>query len=149
LEREVTQPQTETDIDLKPGSFAEGYRARRENKTLTSVVVPDGMYALDNHAGKSIYYEVRTGKRQWAGYQFVSIMQGAPGRWRRLPIKQAEFRRQVLSDLAQDPKAAAIRFSKKFGICALCGSELKDPASRERGLGAECIKKFPAEADAA
>lgn len=45
-------------------------------------------------------------------------------------------------EVSQDPKAAAIAYGKRTGVCCVCGRELTDPASIEAGIGPICEGKF-------
>jgi len=103
--------------------------------------IPDSKYALYNGQGKIIFFEVRTGKGKWAGFQFLDRLVGAPGDWQHFPVKGAE-KSEIMKDLDMNPKAAAIRFSKHFTVCAVCGSPLSDPESMAAGLGPICAKRF-------
>jgi hypothetical protein len=52
-----------------------------------------------------------------------------------------EIQAKVL-EVAKDPKAAAIAYGKEFGVCSVCGRELSDPESVERGIGPICADRF-------
>lgn len=41
-----------------------------------------------------------------------------------------------------DPKAAAIAYGLKYGVCSCCGRELTDPVSVANGIGPICAEKF-------
>ncbi len=104
--------------------------------------VPDSKYALVRPSdGLLEFFEVKTGKGKWAGKQFVERLIGAPGDWRRYPVRGME-RQRVMQQIDFDPKAAAIRFSKEFTVCAVCGSPLSDPESLALGLGPICARRF-------
>lgn len=104
--------------------------------------LPASKYALETDDGLK-FYEVQIGKKggRWDGYRFVTHLVGAPGTWAEYPVKGAA-REAVLMEILKDPKAAAVRFSKHFTVCAACGSPLSDPESMERGLGPVCAEKF-------
>lgn len=103
--------------------------------------VPNSKYAIERDSGLA-FYEVRTGKKgRWEGFQFVDLLIGAPGDWNRIPVR-GQNKTVILNEIAKDAKAAAIRFSKEFTICAVCASPLSDPVSRELGLGPICAKRF-------
>lgn len=104
------------------------------------LVVPDSYYALDTPAGLH-FYKVKTGKGKWAGFQFVTRLIGHPGDFLETPVKGAN-RMATLKLIAIDPKEAAIRFSREYTVCAVCGSPLTDPESMERGLGPVCAERF-------
>lgn len=44
--------------------------------------------------------------------------------------------------VCNDPKAAAIAYGLKFGICSCCGRELTNPESIANGIGPICAGKF-------
>ena len=43
---------------------------------------------------------------------------------------------------ASDPHKAAVAYGQKFGSCAVCGRELTDSASIERGIGPICAENY-------
>jgi hypothetical protein len=43
---------------------------------------------------------------------------------------------------AADPHAAAVAYGRQFGECAICGRELSDPESVQRGIGPICADKW-------
>lgn len=107
------------------------------------VTVPDSKYALVQN-GVTKFYEVRSPKKgRWAGFTFVDLLVGAPGSFVKYPVKGA-LRKSILAALAEDPKAAAVRFSHEFTVCACCGSPLTDPESLAAGLGPVCAGRFAA-----
>ena len=44
--------------------------------------------------------------------------------------------------VASDPKQAAIAYGQRFGSCAVCGRELTDSDSVDRGIGPICASKY-------
>lgn len=50
--------------------------------------------------------------------------------------------KSVLTEAANDPLTAAIRYGKVSGSCSCCGRELTDPQSIERGIGPICAVKY-------
>lgn len=128
---------------VEPSGFAKSYAQSKDFSPMAlAPVVPDSNYALETPNGLC-FYRVRTGKKKdkWEGFQFVDRLTGAPGAWRSTPVMRGD-RHAVLNTLAQDPKAAAVRYSREFTECAVCGSPLSDPVSREQGLGPICAKRF-------
>jgi len=106
--------------------------------------VPESKYALVRPNGELGFCEVRNGKKntKWESFQFVDILIGAPGDWRRIPAK-GEQRKQILNLLEQDGyKNAALRYSEKHVRCAACESPLSDAESLARGFGPICILRF-------
>lgn len=53
----------------------------------------------------------------------------------------ADVEADVVS-VASDPHQAAVAYGKKFGVCAVCGRELTDHSSIERGIGPICADKY-------
>lgn len=105
-----------------------------------ATVIPDSKYCIEQ-GGQLKFYEIRTGKGKWAGFQFTDMLIGHPGSWMKYPVK-GEAKKILMATIGQDAKAAAIRFSKKFTVCAACGSPLSDPESLSLGLGPVCAEKF-------
>lgn len=122
--------------------FVTNYVESRDFKpmALAETDIPDSSYALDTPSGL-YFYRVRTGKGKWAGFKFVDRLIGHPGDFLRVPVKGAN-RKATLKLIAQDAKGAAIEFSRRFTVCAVCGSPLTDPESMERGLGPVCAERF-------
>jgi Family of unknown function (DUF6011) len=44
--------------------------------------------------------------------------------------------------VATDPKQAAVAYGRKFGACSVCGRQLTDGESIERGIGPICAGKY-------
>jgi len=107
-----------------------------------SLDVPASQYCLERD-GELKFYRVRIGKAgtRWDGFRFVDLLIGHPGDWQKRPLKGIE-RKAVLEAIAANPQEAAVRFSKEFTICAVCGSPLSDQESLERGLGPICAGRF-------
>lgn len=133
---------TETKPVLSP--LAANYVANRASDFKPMAItddVPNSKYALVREAGP-VFYEVTTGRKgKWVGFLFLSRLVGHPGDWKRTPVK-GDAKKDILAEIGQDPKAAAIRFSKEFTICAVCGSPLSDPESLALGLGPICATRF-------
>jgi len=47
-----------------------------------------------------------------------------------------------LAAIEQDPEAAAVLYGKASGNCSICGRDLTDPESIERGIGPICAGKY-------
>lgn len=122
--------------------MAQKYVESRDFRPMALSQVPDSKYALIRPSdGKIQFFEVTTGKGKWAGLQFVDRLEGAPGDWQHYPVRGMEKKR-VMDELDADALGAAVRFSKHFTVCAVCGSPLSDPESMARGLGPICAKRF-------
>lgn len=108
-----------------------------------NIEVPASKYALPD--GDDVaFFEIRIGKpgTRWDGFRFVDRLVGHPGDWMRYPVK-GQARKDVLAAITSiGAKESAILFSKRFTVCAVCGSPLSDPESMERGLGPVCVGRF-------
>lgn len=122
--------------------FAKQYLDSRDFQPMATAkeVLPDSRYALRTDNGL-VFYEVRTGKGKWAGFQFLDRLIGHPGDWLKTPVKGAN-KAAVMSLLRQDPLDSALLYSTEFTRCAACDSPLSDPESVERGMGPVCIARF-------
>lgn len=98
--------------------------------------VEAGRYAIDADGGTGFYRVDRPTEGKWAGYVFVKRQYG--GNYERVPFEETK---RVLAEIAQDPKAAAIRYGHESGACSVCGRELTDPESVKSGIGPVCAKK--------
>lgn len=116
-------------------------------------LIPASKYALVNERGELEFYEVDSPKRgKWAGYKFVKRLYGAPGTWREVDLRGTAgtgVLRRILTDKFSDltgekagAEAAALRFARRFTVCAVCSSPLSDPISITRGLGPICAGRF-------
>lgn len=52
-----------------------------------------------------------------------------------------EAKNRIL-EVASDPKQAAIAYGQRFGSCAVCGRELSDKDSIDRGIGPVCAERY-------
>lgn len=125
-------------------SFSESYVQSRDF-TPMALDVPDSKYALVREGSADdqiVFYEVRTGRNgKWVGFQFLDRLVGAPGDWRRTPVK-GQAKKNIIAEIAVSPKAAAARYGKEFTVCGVCNSPLSDPESMAAGLGPICAKRF-------
>lgn len=62
-------------------------------------------------------------------------------RFRESKLADAEIY-SALFDIANDPKAVAIKYGRITGTCCVCGIELTDPVSVKNGIGPICAEKF-------
>lgn len=128
-------------ITMEVPALVRAYVEQRDFRPM-ALTVPDSKYALIRPSdGVLEFFEVRTGHGKWDGMQFVDRLIGAPGDWRKTPVKGAEKKR-VMQQIDSDPKASAVRYSREFTVCAVCGSPLSDPESLAQGLGPICARRF-------
>lgn len=112
--------------------------------------MPDGRYALlfefgtdNNEDSVWRFYQVdRPTDGRWKGYTFLNMLIGAPGSYRKEPIRAAKERNRILADIERDPKEAMVNYGLQSGICGRCSSPLTDPDSLARGLGPVCAGKM-------
>jgi len=120
--------------------WATKYVESRDFKPM-ALDIPDSRYALIREDGPA-FYELRTGtKGQWKGFQFLERLIGAPGDWKRTPIK-GQAKKNILAEIGADPKAAAVAYGTLHNSCAVCHSPLTDPDSLAAGIGPICAKRF-------
>lgn len=103
--------------------------------------VPAGRYALGSDEAMTFYQVDRPGlDSQWAGHVFINRLVGAPGDFARYRIRGSE-RTRVLNMIAEDPKAASLRYGQNVGECGVCHSPLTNESSRAAGIGPVCAAK--------
>jgi hypothetical protein len=126
---------------IEVGEIAKAYVQASDFRPM-ALTVPDSHYALEED-GTLKFFSVKTGKKgtKWAGFQFLTMLVGAPGGFREFPVRGAR-KTKLMSEISKDAKAHAIRYSREFTVCAACGSGLTDPESMAIGLGPVCAAKF-------
>lgn len=101
--------------------------------------VPDGRYAVTGDDGVVKFYRVRkVTSGQWAGRTFVDRQAGDET----FPVRFATERAKILSAIAKDVKAAAIRYGRELGQCSQCGRTLTNPESIQLGIGPVCLSRL-------
>lgn len=100
-------------------------------------VVPAGRYAVRLDGEELAFFRVDTPtKGRWEGYTFVKQQAGSDYYPVRGPRAAA-----VLASVAQDPRAASLRYGVELGSCGVCGRELTDAESRAAGIGPVCASR--------
>lgn len=79
---------------------------------------------------------------RWNGYTFVNRLYGAPGNFRKEPVRRADQRKRILDMIQRDPREASLRFGKEVGECGVCHSPLTNEQSRAAGIGPVCRGKM-------
>jgi hypothetical protein len=127
-----------------PGQAA-GERDNDNRKSQIDFVglIPDGRYALvneDDVLNPVRFYQVKRGNdyrarggRDWTNFLFVTRF-SSDEEW---PVKGAD-RIAVLTEIAFDPKTAAIRFGREENRCCICYKRLTRRLSRDLGIGPVC-----------
>lgn len=123
-------------------------RKSREDQPSPVPEVPAGRYAIlearggpqENDHVLRFYQVDRPTDGTWAGRTFVKQLIGAPGDWRKEPVRGMRMAR-VLNAILVNPEEAAIRYGKESKECGVCHSPLSTKASRVRGIGPKCASK--------
>jgi len=108
--------------------------AAKATPSTPAAEVADGRYAVEED-GVLKFFKVTNGKRP--GFVFLDVQ--ASDEWH--SIRNLARIRKVLAIIAQDAKAAMIRYGHELGQCGRCGRTLTDEASRAAGIGPICIDK--------
>lgn len=88
-----------------------------------------------------VFYQVdRPTEGRYKGRTFVKRLIGAPGSYRKEPVRGMREAR-VLQAIAKDPREASLRYGKESRVCGVCHSPLTTEASRARGIGPVCASK--------
>ena len=103
----------------------------------TAPKVPNGSYAIVVDGTVKFYTVNSSTEGKWAGYTFVEAHRSDD----RIPVRNREHRTAILTAIAADPKAAAVRFGRETNHCALCNRELTDEGSRAAGIGPTCAAR--------
>ena len=99
------------------------------------VTVADGRYAVEED-GVLRFFSVKNGRK--AGFVFLDIQ--ASSDWH--SIRNVARIRSILALIAQDSKAAMVRYGRELGVCGKCSRTLTDEASRAAGIGPICQGKL-------
>ncbi|AYD82043.1 hypothetical protein I5G60_gp48 [Mycobacterium phage Saguaro] len=104
-------------------------------------VVPAGRYAIETADGAInalAFYKVdRPTEGRWAGRVFVKLIVG--GEEQRMSWSATK---SILAKIAEvGAEAASARYGHEIGECGICGRQLTNDESRERGIGPICAAK--------
>jgi hypothetical protein len=111
---------------------------------ITPEKVPAGHYAVDNEAGELRFYAV-----WWAPITpgrdpfFKVYVEHGPDD-SEVPFKSALT---ILRKIAEDPRAAALRYGREIKSCSSCGKRLTNRISRLLDIGPVCGGRFYSEDD--
>ena len=103
----------------------------------TFPTILDGHYALvgtEGAANEIVFYDVWTSSK---GRRMVSL--NISDDRQVMPRPQADA---ILARIAEDPRAAGMLYATKTVRCYLCGRQLTDDESRDRGVGPVCANKL-------
>lgn len=110
--------------------------AKADSPAESTVAVPEGRYAVEVDGVLKFFKVDCPTEGRWAGYTFIKVQ--ASDEW--YPVGRAS-RQAILAKIAEDPKAASIRYGHELGACGVCGRTLTDEASRAAGIGPVCAEK--------
>src|ERR1700745_2096360 len=101
--------------------------------------VPAGRYAVTGEEGQTVFLKVdRPTEGQYKGRTFVKVQAGDECHSMPLPAAKA----LLAKILADEPKAASIRYGRELGVCGGCGRTLTDGPSGAAGIGPQCAGRF-------
>lgn len=106
---------------------------------ITAAQVPAGHYAVNNADGELRFYNV-----WWAPNRddyFKLYVEHGPDD-SEVPFKTALA---ILKKIAEDPRAAALRYGREIGACSKCGRRLTNRISRMLDIGPVCGGRFYAD----
>lgn len=108
-------------------------------RRITDEQVPAGHYAVDNADGELCFYNV-----WWAPVEpgrapyFKLYVEHGPDDTE-VPFRAAVA---ILKKIAEDPRAAALRYGREIGACSICGTRLTNRLSRMLDIGPVCGGRF-------
>ena len=124
--------------------FTLPYKARAQEapSDLPSIEeVPAGRYAVDTEDGainETAFYKVdRPTEGRWAGYVFVKHIVGDDEQ----RLSRAASATVLAKISSVGAEAASARYGHEIGACGICGRQLSNDESRERGIGPICADK--------
>lgn len=104
---------------------------------LAGTKIPDGYYAIGPVGDTRFYHVSKPTTGKWSGYIFLNIQAGDDLH----PVKNHTERLRVLEVIAEDVRAAAIRYGMELGRCSQCNRTLTNPDSITAGIGPICAGK--------
>ncbi len=131
----VQRAETTRDIVAEANPFRQGASySIASNRNCPLPDVPAGRYAVE-HEGVLKFYRVdKPTEGRWAGFTFLKVQASDELH----PIKNFDYKRTILTEIAIDPKAASERYGQELGHCGICGRTLTDEESRAIGIGPVC-----------
>lgn len=120
------------------------YAPSLPSKPVPPVVLPEkGYFAVEvpiNGVAIMRFYRVTERMNQWKNAKIRTFLRQSGDNW--VPIDPME--RQIAAAIINAaPILAKEAYGKLIGSCGNCGKSLTDPESRARGIGPECMKRFP------
>lgn len=125
-----------------------GLRPKRDVVSVDLRGVPSGRYAARVNGVLRFVRVDNVIDGKWAGFIFVKLQSGGSysmlgsqhpsGKFTRYTGKLREHLRVI----AADPKAASVMYGRESGHCGVCGRQLTDEVSLERGIGPVCYERF-------
>lgn len=100
--------------------------------------VPAGRYAVEEDGTLKFFRVDRPTEGRWAGRTFLKI-QASDDLYN---VRDPQRKFAILLAIAEDPRAASVRYGRELGKCGVCGKVLTDETSRANGIGPVCAAKF-------
>jgi hypothetical protein len=119
-------------------------RSQAVAERITPAKVPAGHYAVDNEAGELRFYTVWWAPEQPGRSPFFKLYVEHGPDDSEVPFKSALT---ILRKIAEDPRAAALRYGREIGACSVCGKRLTNSLSRLLDIGPVCGGRFWDEGD--
>jgi hypothetical protein len=141
--------------------------SKAEESHLDLSVLPDGRYAATHPTavGGLVFLSVRTVKRrimrdrrfrygrfqtgrEWVEVGTIEVRSWSQDSKKLVGMQKpgegyyGEFIDQLV-EVMMAPKIWAMIFARHIGACSICGKTLTDQESRDKGIGPECVKKYP------
>lgn len=99
--------------------------------------VPAGRYAVEEDGTLKFFRVDRPTEGRWAGRTFLKIQASDDLH----PVRDRARVAKILGLIAEDPRAASVRYGRELGACGICGRTLTDEDSRAAGIGPVCAGK--------
>lgn len=99
--------------------------------------IPEGYYAIGPIGATRFYRIDRPTSGKWAGYIFLNVQASDELH----PIRNHVERLRVLKAIAEDTRAAAVRYGSEIGRCSQCNKALTNPESLAAGIGPICAER--------
>jgi hypothetical protein len=137
-------PKRRNELPARPAKTRDIVAETRSEARITPEKVPAGHYAVDNEAGELRFYTVWWAPEQPGRSPFFKLYVEHGPDDSEVPFKSALT---ILRKIAEDPRAAALRYGREIGACSVCGKRLTNSLSRLLDIGPVCGGRFWDEGD--
>lgn len=132
-------------IEWLKGRSKKGSQLARQSTSAPVIgadIVPEGRYAVATENGainQLAFYQVdRPTSGKWAGYVFVKLIVSDNEQ----RISRAAGASVLAKIAAVGAEEASAAYGREIGHCGVCGRQLTNDESRERGIGPVCAGKM-------